>query len=113
MNFGRYVISIVKCSIKRERDFMVLNTVSRISSFEYSSVYKILAFLLFLSRFPFTHYRRNREHPKWGTHAVRTSLCMVVAIKAICNYCGRKFGCYSNPSLSFSLSNRENSILYI
>jgi hypothetical protein len=66
MNFGRCITNMVKSSIKRERDFMVLNTVSRIGSFEYSSVYKILAFLLLLSRFPFSHNGRNREQPKIG-----------------------------------------------
>jgi len=66
MNFERYIINMVKCSIKWERNFMMLNRVSRIGSFEFISVYKILGILLLVSRFPFSHYGRNREHPKIG-----------------------------------------------
>jgi hypothetical protein len=87
MNFKRYIINIVKCIIKWERDFMVLNIVSRIGLFEYSSVYKILAFLLLVSRFLFpatdvTENTQNREITPYACHCARWA-----RFKAICKYC--------------------------
>jgi hypothetical protein len=93
MNFERNIVNMVKCSIKRERDFMVLNTVSRISSFDYSIVcIKILVSLLLVSRLPFSHYGRNREHPKIGnsrrTHVTMhgshdLKLCASIAVESL------------------------------